>query len=134
MSPQHPAPSLTRIGQIAITVSDMERAIAFYRDICGMKFLFKAPNVAFFDCSGIRLMLGLSEKPEQQPSGTVIYYRVEDIEAGFKALQARGAEAVGPPHLIAKMPDHDLWMAFFHDPDGNLMGLMEELRPPAPRT
>lgn len=80
--------SLSQIGQVALTVRDMDRSIAFYRDTCGMRFLFRAPNVAFFDCSGIRLMLGQSEKPDEELRGTVIYYRVDDIHQAFERLKS----------------------------------------------
>jgi methylmalonyl-CoA/ethylmalonyl-CoA epimerase len=119
---------LGRIGQIALTVSDIGRAIAFYRDSLGMRFLFQAPNLAFFDCDGIRLMLSLPEK-EAQGSSSVIYYKVADIQQAFETLSARGVSFEAEPHLIAKMPDHELWMAFFRDPDRNLLALMSEVRP-----
>jgi methylmalonyl-CoA/ethylmalonyl-CoA epimerase len=120
---------LTQIGQIALTIEDMDRAIVFYRDNLGMKFLFQAPNVAFFDCGGIRLMLGKNENPEQKSNGTILYYTVDDIDGAFAALRERGAAAVREPHRIARMPDHELWLAFFRDPEGNLFGLMCEKRP-----
>jgi methylmalonyl-CoA/ethylmalonyl-CoA epimerase len=119
---------LSAIGQIAVTVRDMDRAIAFYRDALGLRFLFRAPNVAFFDCSGIRLMLGLAEPQSAEPTGTVIYFRVPDIDRAFEILQERGAVFEQKPHLIAKLPDHDLWMAFLRDPDKNLVGIMSEVR------
>jgi catechol 2,3-dioxygenase-like lactoylglutathione lyase family enzyme len=118
---------LGRIGQIAVTVSDIDRALAFYHDTLGMKLLFQVPNMAFFDCGGIRLMLGPGEKPADSFS-SVIYYKVDDIQQAFETLSSRGVPFEGPPHLIAKMPDHDLWMAFFRDPDRNLLALMCEVR------
>jgi len=120
--------SLAQIGQISVTVHDLENAIAFYRDTLGMRYLFKAPNAAFFDCGGIRIMLGVPEKPEFDHPGSVIYYKVDDIQAAFEALAARGVRFDGKPHLIARLEDHDLWMAFFRDVEGNLLALMSELR------
>lgn len=117
---------LARIGQIAVTVKDIERAIAFYRDALGMRFLFQVPNMAFFDCGGIRLMLSLPEKSGEGYS-SVVYYKVDRIQQAFERLSSRGVPFDGTPHLIAKMPDHDLWMAFFRDPDGNLLALMSEV-------
>ena len=117
---------LSQIGQIAITVTDVPRAIAFYRDTLGLKFLFEAPNLGFFDCGGIRLMLTLPEGT----SGThasILYYKVPDIQQAHEALSSRGVAFEGAPHLIAKMPDHDLWMAFFRDPDSNILALMSEV-------
>ena len=119
---------LNRIGQIAVTVTDLERAVAFYRDSLGMRLLFQVPNMAFFDCGGVRLMLGLPEKPGQTLS-SVIYYKVDEIQQACEVLSSRGVEFEAKPHLIAKMPDHDLWMAFLRDPDRNLLSLMCEVWP-----
>ncbi len=118
---------LARIGQIAVTVGNLERAVTFYRDTLGMPLLFQVPNMAFFDCGGIRLMLGLAEKPGEIFS-SVIYYRVDQIQQAYEVLSSRGVEFEAKPHLIAKMPDHDLWMAFFRDPDRNLLALMCEMK------
>jgi methylmalonyl-CoA/ethylmalonyl-CoA epimerase len=118
---------LARIGQIAVSVSDLDRATPFYRDTLGMQLLFQVPNMAFFDCGGIRLMLGLPEKPGESLS-SVIYYKVDEIQPAFEILSSRGVHFEAAPHLIAKMPDHELWMAFFRDPDRNLLALMCEKR------
>ena len=118
---------LGRIGQIALTVSDIGRAVAFYRDSLGMRFLFQVPNLAFFDCDGIRLMLSLPEKAAEG-SSSVIYFKVADIQQAFNTLSSCGVSFEGEPHLIARMPDHELWMAFFRDPDRNLLAVMSEVR------
>src|SRR5215510_13883572 len=115
MTGSTPLTGLSRIGQISVNVHDLERAVAFYRDKLGMKMLFQVPKIAFFDCGGIRLMLGLPEKQEFDHPGSIIYYRVDDIQTTHAALVDRGVEFAGGPHLIAKLPDHDLWMAFFRD-------------------
>jgi methylmalonyl-CoA/ethylmalonyl-CoA epimerase len=121
---------LSHIGQIAVPVADIDRAIAFYRDTLGMRFLFQAPpGLGFFDCSGVRLMLDAPAKAQAGNQSSVIYYKVPDIQAAFEALSARGVTFEAKPHLIAKLPDHDLWMAFFRDPDDNLLALMSEVRP-----
>jgi len=114
------------IGQIAFSVANVERAIAFYRDTLGMKFLFQFPNLGFFDCDGIRLMLSSGEQPPGA-SGSVVYFKVPDIHHQYQALRSRDVAFDGEPHLIAKMPDHDLWMAFFRDPDRNPLALMCEM-------
>lgn len=119
---------LGTIGQIAVPVTDVDRAVAFYRDVLGMRFLFQAPpGLGFFDCAGVRLML---DAPARDRAGTasVIYYKVPDLRAAAAALETRGVAFEAKPHLIAKLPDHDLWMAFFRDPDGNLLALMDEVR------
>ena len=119
---------LTSIGQIAITVKQLARATAFYRDTLGLRFLFQAgPKMAFFDCGGVRLMLAVPEKPEFDHPGSIFYFKVADIQAVAATLQSRGVQFECPPHLIAAMPDHDLWMAFFRDMEGNLQALMSEV-------
>ncbi len=119
---------LAQIGQIAINARDLERAVAFYRDRLGMKHLFTVPKMAFFDCGGIRLMLGLPEKPEFDHPSSILYFKVEEIQTAFQTLSAREVQFEGQPHLIAKMPDHELWMAFFRDSESNLLALMSEVR------
>jgi len=121
-----------RIGQIAVLVQDVERATAFYRDVLGLRFLFAAPpGLAFFECGGVRLMLS---RPEGESGGTsTIYYVVPDLRAAYDALSARGATFIDEPHLIARMPDHDLWMCSLRDSEANVLALMSEVRPPAAR-
>ncbi len=115
------------IGQIAITVSDLARAKSFYQDLLGMKFLFEAGNMAFFQCGEIRLMIGASDKPVQ-PGGTILYFRVADIQQAYEALADREVAFLQKPRLVARMPDHELWMAFLKDPDGNVLGMMCEIK------
>ena len=119
---------LGEIGQIAVPVEDMDRAVAFYRDVLNFPFLFQAgPNLAFFQAGSVRLMLDIAEVPDLKPPGSVIYYKVADIQDAYQALKTRGVSFEGEPHLIAKMPDHELWMAFFRDPEGNMVALMSEV-------
>lgn len=121
-----------RIGpvkQIALTVKDLSRATAFYRDTMGLKLLFEVPGLAFFDLHGIRLMLSPGETPTKDPHGTVLYYQTADLPAAFAVLKERGVKIVREPHLVAKMPDHELWMAFLEDSEANLIGVMSEVRP-----
>lgn len=121
--------ALNRIGQISVIVHDLDRAIAFYRDALGMRFLFQAPpRLAFFDCGGVRLMLDIPESPEFDHPGSVLYFTIDDIRNGFATLKARGVAFVDTPHLVAPMKDHDLWMVFFRDPDQNLLALMSEVK------
>jgi methylmalonyl-CoA/ethylmalonyl-CoA epimerase len=122
---------LSNIGQIAITITNLERAVAFYRDVLGMKLLFQVPGLAFFDCAGIRLIISGAEKPGEQYS-SILYFKVPDILAAAKTLEGRGVPFDRLPHLVARMPDHDLWMAFFRDPDRNLLALMSEVPRAAP--
>ncbi|HEX6533214.1 MAG TPA: VOC family protein [Gemmatimonadaceae bacterium] len=130
MSTASSAFSLARIGQIAIPVHDLPRAVAFYRDVLGMRYLFEAPGLAFFDCGGVRLMLSRPESPADAHAASVLYYQVEDIDAAYDTLRRRGVELIDTPHLIARLSTHDLWMVFFRDSERNVLGLMCE-RPPA---
>ncbi len=128
MSP-HPARQgpIFGIGQIAITVKQLDRAIAFYRDVLGLPFLFEADKMAFFDCGGTRLMLGPSENGDATWS-SIIYYKTADIQRSAELLSTRGVQFESQPRLIARMPDHQLWMAFFRDTEDNLAALMSEVR------
>lgn len=118
---------IDRIGQIAIRARDLDRAVAFYRDTLGLTFLFRAPNLAFFDCGGVRLMLGTPENTESDHPGSVLYFNVADIRRAFADLVKRGATSVAEPHLIARLPDREVWMGFFRDSEENLMALMSEV-------
>ena len=120
---------LSEIGQIAVPVSDLKRAIAFYRDVLGMRFLFQAPpGLGFFDCNGVRLLLDAPAKANSENYSSIIYYKVPDLQAAYETLSQRGVVFEEKPSLVAKMPDHELWMAFFRDPDTNLLALMSEVR------
>ena len=129
MTPSPIAPGISQIGQIFINVQDLERAVKFYRDTLGIKFLFQAPpNMAFFDCGGIRLMLGIADQPELNHPASIIYYKVADIHASHQALKSQGVDFILEPHLVARMPDHDLWLADFRDSEGNVLALMSEVK------
>ena len=125
------APGITSIGQIAINVQDLQRAVAFYRDKLGLTFLYEFPGLAFFDCGGVRLMMSRAEKPEFDHPASIIYYKVANIQASSSALEAAGVTLEHQPTRIAEMPDHDLWMSFVRDTEGNVIGLMSEVPKPA---
>jgi methylmalonyl-CoA/ethylmalonyl-CoA epimerase len=118
---------ITRIGQIAVNIQDLDRATAFYRDTLGLPLLFSASGMAFFDCGGVRLMLARPEKPEFDHPGSILYLIVPDIKFAHQQMIASGAQFEDQPHVVARMPDHDLWMTFFHDTEGNLLALMSEV-------
>ena len=121
--------NLSTIGQIAVTVSDLDVATAFYRDTLGMRFLFSAPpGMSFFDCDGVRLMLTLPEQgSDESKSSSVIYYTVEDVQQATETLKSRGVRFIGEPHVIHSTDTYNLWMSFFSDPDGNTLALMAEV-------
>lgn len=119
--------SLGRIGQIAIAAKDVARATAFYRDVLGMKFLFEFPGLAFFDAGGVRLMLSRAEDPRFDHPASILYYKVDDIVGTHATLESRGVIVEEKPHMIAQMPDHDLWIGSYQDSEGNVFALMSEV-------
>ena len=121
--------NLSSIGQIADSVSDIDRATEFNRDTLGMRFLFTAPpGMSFFDCDGVRLMLAVPERGAESRTGnSVIYYTVEDVRQATGELKSRGVHFIGEPHVIYSTDAYDLWMSFFTDPDGNVLALMAEV-------
>ena len=119
---------ITGLGQIAVNVKDVERAANFYENTLLLKLLFKAPpGLAFFDCGGVRLMLDRAEKPEFDHLSSILYFSVPDIQSAHGRLRDAGVKFEDEPHVIARMPGHDLWMTFFRDSEGNLMALMSEV-------
>jgi len=118
---------ISRVGQIAINARDIDRATAFYRDKLGLPLLFTAGKLAFFDCGGVRLMLDVAEKPEFDHPSSILYFSVPDIATAHSQMLASGVRFEDEPHVIAKMPDHDLWMTFFRDSEQNLLALMSEV-------
>ena len=118
---------LSEIGQIALSISDLDKSVAFYRDTLGLPHLFSAPpGLAFFGCGSVRLMLSRPEKPDGERLSSVIYFKVADMDQTCRQLRDRHVTFEVEPHLVAKMQTHDLWMAFFRDPDRNLLALMCE--------
>ena len=118
--------SISGILQIAVSVQDIDRATAFYRDVLGLRLLFNAPNMAFFDCGGIRLYLAAGEGAEQHGASSHIYFRSADVASLAVTLKEKGVAIHREPHIIARMPDHDLWLLWIRDSEANLLGVMEE--------
>jgi methylmalonyl-CoA/ethylmalonyl-CoA epimerase len=119
---------ISRLGQISITAHDLPRATAFYKDILGLPLLFSDGHSAFFDCAGVRLMLAKPEQSELDHPSSIVYFVVPNIAAASERLRASNVRLEGEPHLIARMPDHDLWMVHFYDSEGNLHALMSEVK------
>lgn len=117
------------LGQIAITVSDVEVVLPFYRDVLGLTFLFSpGPTLAFLQCGTVRLMLSAPQGAGTVGGNSVLYFRVHNITDAHRDIVSRGARSEREPQLTARMPDHELWIGFIRDPDNNLIGLMEEKR------
>jgi methylmalonyl-CoA/ethylmalonyl-CoA epimerase len=120
---------IRRLGQLGVTVKDLEMMTAFYRDTLGLTFLFTAPpGMSFFDLGGVRLMLSLPEKGAEDAHGSILYLDVADILAAHSALLARGVAFESQPHVVHRYPGGELWLAFFHDPEGNALALMSEVK------
>jgi len=119
-------PQLNQIGQVALSVNDTDAAEKFYGEVLGLRKLYRYGTLVFFDCAGVRLMIEGSNQDAFTPNSSVIYFRTPDLKISYPAMLAQGVQFVDEPHLIAAMPDHDLWMAFFRDPAGNLLALMQE--------
>ena len=124
MAPTQTDFGLSQIGQVAIVVRDVERAVEFYRDRLGMRFLFTAPGLGFFQCGDVRLMLSRPEAPEFDHPSSIIYFTVDDIDLAYQTLRGRGVQFRDEPHLIHRAESYDLWMAFFRDLDENTLALM----------
>jgi methylmalonyl-CoA/ethylmalonyl-CoA epimerase len=118
--------NLSHIGQIGLPVSDPDRSEAFYADVLGLRKLYRFGDLVFFDCAGVRLLLEKVARPEDLVPRGCIYFRCADIALSATELEKRGLVFTGRPHLIARMDDHDLWMAFFEDPDGHTLAIMQE--------
>ncbi len=119
----------SRIGQIAVVCKNVPRASAFYRDVLGLRHLFDAgPSLSFYDCGGVRLMLTTVERPQDDHPGSMLYFFAKDIVAVHADLASKGVAFIDAPHMIARMPDHELWLTSFEDTEGNTMGIMEEKR------
>jgi predicted enzyme related to lactoylglutathione lyase len=118
---------LDHIAQISINAHDLKRAEAFYRDKLGIKHLFTVPNMAFFDCGGIRLMVGIASSPHLDHPSSILYFKVKDIQEAYKTLVDRGVQFVGQPFMVAQMPTYELWLAEFRDSEQNVLSLMSEV-------
>lgn len=116
------------IGQLLVPVEDFDRGVAFFRDTLRLPFLFAAPpQMAFFQCGDVRLLVGVMPAGEKAQRGSTIYFRVEDIEAVHDTLRSRGVRFRAPPHRVHRNGGMELWLAEFEDPDGNALALMCEL-------
>lgn len=127
MNPAGPDIHLSSLMQISMRAGDIDRAIEFYRDGLGATFLFQAGNLAFFDLDGVRLMLDRPEDPEFDHAGSVLYFRVADVQEAYTALRERGVAFRAEPHLVHRDDRHELWMAFFNDTEGNTLAIASEV-------
>lgn len=118
--------ALNALGQVALYVDDVDAADAFYTDVLGLRRLYRYGDLAFFDCAGVRLLLSSPEPGRFVAGGPTLYFRVADLALAVADLKTRGVRFVQESGRVAEMDDHDLWMAFFEDPAGNTLGLMQE--------
>lgn len=123
------AVGIARLGQVQIRAHDVERAADFYQQVLGLRLLFKAPpGLAFFDCGGVRLLIDHPDKPEFDHASSILYFAVPDIHSAYAKMKGKGVKFEDEPHMIARMPDHDLWMTFFRDSEQNMLALMCEVK------
>ena len=117
-----------KIAQLLIPVEDFDKGVAFYRDVLGIPFLFAAPpQMAFFDCGGVRLLVGVMPPGQKAQRGSAIYFQVPDIQAVFATLKEKGVAFVAPPHVVNRTAKTELWLSEFKDPDGNQLALMSDV-------
>ena len=116
------------IAQLMIPVDDLDRGVSFYRDVLGIPFLFVAPpQMAFFMCGSVRLLIGIMPAGQRAQRGSAIYFRVPDIQAVYSSLSSKGVAFVAAPHVVNRAPKSELWLAEFTDPDGNQLALMADV-------
>jgi methylmalonyl-CoA/ethylmalonyl-CoA epimerase len=120
------AAALNQLGQVSLSVDDVDAAEEFYGQTLGLRKLYRFGDLVFFDCAGVRLFLEKSRSQPFVPNGSVLYFRTPDITVAVLELESKGVSFMDKPHLIAPMEDHDLWMTFFKDPAGNTLALMQE--------
>jgi predicted enzyme related to lactoylglutathione lyase len=117
-----------KIAQLLIPVEDFEQGVAFYRDVLGLPLLFTAPpQMAFFNCGGVRLLVGVMPAGQQAQRGSAIYFQVPDIQAVYSSLKGKGVNFKAEPHVVHRTPQTVLWLAELTDPDGNQLALMSEV-------
>lgn len=117
-----------KVAQLLIPIEDFEKGVAFYKDVLGLPFLFSAPpQMAFFNCSGVRLLVGVMPPGQKAQRGSAIYFQVPDIHAVYAALKAKGVHFMAEPHIVNRTPKLELWLAEFTDLDGNQLALMDEV-------
>ena len=115
------------IGQVAVPVKEINRAISFYQDVLTLPLLFSTDTMAFFDCDGVRLLLSLPEKEQFSTASSVLYFNAPDIHESYEMLKAKDVSFLDEPHVVAKMGSTETWMAFFNDTEGNTHALMSEI-------
>ena len=124
----HDMPGITGVAQVALSVRDLEKAVAFYRDVLGLAFLFAAPpSLAFLQCGPTRVMLSGDPQAKPPAGGPILYYAVTDIQAAFASITAKGAPIKEAPKAIARVGGREVWLGFTEDPDGHPVGLMSEV-------
>jgi len=118
--------ALGALGQVHISVTDVEASVAFYRDVLGMTHLFTVQGqpMAFFQSGEVRLYLGVPTSPEYT-SRCVLYFNVDDLDAEVGRLEGLGVTMREQPHLVHRDAGGELWMSGLTDPDGHHVILMQ---------
>ncbi|KGR79816.1 VOC family protein [Ureibacillus manganicus] len=122
------ATMIQKVGQVGVPVKDLERALEFYKDKLGLSLLFNTDRLAFFDCDGIRLLLSLPEAEEFNHPSSVIYFQVANINESYERLESKEVTFIDEPHVVGKMGQTEIWMAFFKDTEDNIHALMSEVQ------
>jgi methylmalonyl-CoA/ethylmalonyl-CoA epimerase len=116
-----------KVAQLLIPVENFDKGVAFYRDVLGVPFLFAVPPMAFFNCGGVRLLVGVLPSGQEAQRGSVIYFQVPDIHAVVSSLKDQDVRFMAEPHIVHRTPSSENWLAEFTDPDGNQLALMSEV-------
>ena len=116
------------VTQLLIPIEDFARGVAFYRDVLGLPLLFAAPpEMAFFQCGAVRLLVGVTPPGQKVQRGSQIYFGVKDVQSVYSALSIQGVQFKAPPHVVNRSATSEIWLAEFIDPDGNQLALMSEV-------
>lgn len=113
------------LDHVYYTTADMDRAVAFYQDVVGLRLLQRYDgNWAEFDAGPVKLALhGTTEGAPAQTGGATAGFRVEDLDTARADLKGRGVEFVHEGEVEGYGR-----FALFADPDGNLIELIEYAR------
>src|SRR5215470_7802211 len=91
------------VTQLLIPIDDFERGVAFYRNVLGLPVLFAAPpQMAFFQCGAVRLLVGVTPAGQKVQRGSQIYFGVNDIQSVSSSLSTQGVQFKAPKHVVSR--------------------------------